>query len=96
MEDTLPPTPKRYLSDEEHAEILREGGDEELIALEESGAACKANDMPSSWAWLARTELPHYSLKRMKRNHGAEWIRKMGFKTATAEAAYGADWLDQP
>jgi len=96
MENTLPPTPKRYLSDEEHAEILREGGDDELIALEESHAACNANDMPSSWAWLARTELPHYSLKRMKRIYGAAWIRKMGFKTATAEAAYGADWLDRP
>jgi len=96
MENTLLTNPKSYLSDEERAEILREGGDDELIALEESGAACKANDMPSSWAWLARTELPHYSLKRLKRNHGAEWIRKMGFKTAAADAAYGADWLDRP
>jgi len=96
MENTLLTTPKRYLSDEEHAEILREGGDDELIALAESQAASEARDIPSSWAWLARTELPHYSLKRIKRIQGPEFIRKLGFKTATAEAAYGADWLDRP
>jgi len=95
MEDTLLITPQSYLSDEERAEILREEG-ADFLYIVESQAADEARDEDSSWAWLARAELPHYSLKRLKRTHGADWIRKMGFKTATAEAAYGTDWLDRP
>lgn len=38
---------------------------------------------------------PAEALLAAKRNMGAEWIRKSGFRTETAEAKYGKDWLDR-
>jgi len=87
------PLPKSYLSEEDKADLLREGGPD-AVYLAESQAADTARDADASWAWLALAELPSYSLMRIKRNHGAQFIRDMGFKTATAEEAYGANWLE--
>ena len=38
---------------------------------------------------------PAEALLSAKRNMGADWIRKQGFRTETAEAKYGQDWLDR-
>lgn len=38
---------------------------------------------------------PAEALLAAKRNMGADWIRKEGFRTETAEAKYGKDWLDR-
>lgn len=38
---------------------------------------------------------PAEALLAAKRNMGADWIRKRGFRTETAEAKYGKDWLDR-
>ena len=38
---------------------------------------------------------PAEALLAAKRNMGAEWIRAQGYKTETAEAKYGKDWLDR-
>jgi len=86
--------PKSYLSEEKRAEILRTDG---LMGLywEEKDAAREAGDWDSSWRWLAKLDIPPHSLMFMKRNHGADFIRKCGFKTEEAEQVYGADWLEK-
>jgi len=89
------PLPKSYLSEEDKADLLREGGPD-AVYLGESHAADNARDSEASWAWLALAELPSFSLLRLKRNYGAQFIRDMGFKTATAEEAYGPNWLETP
>lgn len=38
---------------------------------------------------------PAEALLAVKRNMGANWIRQRGFRTETAEAKYGKDWLDR-
>jgi len=68
---------------------------ENILYVEESAGAREAGDLQSSWGWLAKADLPHYSLMRFKLNHGAEFIRKFGFKTEPAEAVYGKDWLER-
>ncbi|KXU37684.1 hypothetical protein AXK11_00145 [Cephaloticoccus primus] len=88
------PTPKSYLSEAERAEILAEGEVEDLY-LEESSAARDAGDMDACWAWLARAEHPAHSLVRLKRRHGASFIRKWGFNDTLARAKYGDDWLEK-
>jgi len=90
--------PKSYLSQEERERILREySPNSRLLTLymAERAAARDAGDRDSSWAWLAKIDLPAHSLMFMKRNHGADFIRKWGFKTAEAERVYGADWLEK-
>lgn len=82
--------PKSYLSDEEKI-----GLDENMIFLCESHAAAEAGDRDAEWEWLAKAELPAYSLMRLKKRYGADWVRKMGFRTEPAEKVYGKDWLDR-
>jgi len=87
--------PKSYLLDEQEREaLLREGG-MNLVCLVESQEAGKAGDEDTAWAWLSKAELASYSLKRLKKNYGAAFIREMGFNTRKADEAYGADWLDR-
>jgi len=86
--------PKSYLSEEKRAEILREYGLTGLY-LEERDAAREAGDWDSSWRWFAKVDIPAHSLMFMKRNRGADFIRKWGFKTEEAEQVYGADWLEK-
>ncbi len=81
---------KSYLKDEEKA-----GLDENCILLAESQAADEAGDVATAWAWLQLAELPAPALLAAKRTNGAEWIRRHGLRTETAEAAYGKDWLDR-
>jgi len=88
--------PKSYLSETQRAEILREHHDDwEEVYFSESDAAAAAGDEDSAWGWMAKVRLPHYSLMRLKRNHGAGFIRKFGFPTAEADLAYGQGWLDR-
>jgi len=82
--------PKSYLTDEEKKGLSQNG-----IYLAESAAADRAGDEEVSWAWLAMAELPAPALLAAKRSNGADWIRNHGLRTASAEAAYGKDWLDR-
>jgi len=86
--------PKSYLSDEEREELAREGDDDFLNACE-SQAAREAGDHDTSWAWLARANYPPSRLKILKDLLGGQFIKDRGFKTAEADALYGADWLDR-
>jgi len=86
--------PKSYLPEDEREALFREGGDN-LVSICESRHAAKAGDYDSSWAWLARAEVPPQTLKFMKRRRGAQFIRDWGFNTAEADALYGAGWLDR-
>ncbi|MDR1162858.1 MAG: hypothetical protein LBM17_03350 [Candidatus Accumulibacter sp.] len=88
-------TPKSYLPAEEREAILREGG-MNLVYLIESQKAGKAGDEETAWAWLALADIPAYSLMACKDVLGADFIRKVGLRTAPADAAYGPGWLDQP
>jgi len=83
-----------YLPPEERDALMREGG-MDLVYVVESQKADKAGDAQASWAWLALAELPAHSLMRLKKNHGAQFIRDMGFNTTKADAMYGAGWLDR-
>lgn len=85
--------PKRYLSDERRAELLRIGG-EDLVFIFESSAADDDDDEEAAWKWLAKAKLAPFVLKRIKRNHGAQFIKDMGFDTTKADAEYGSDWLE--
>ena len=81
---------KSYLKDEEKI-----GLDDNCILLAESAAADEAGDEETSWEWLALAELPAHALLAAKRSNGADWVRRHGLRTETAEAAYGKDWLDR-
>jgi hypothetical protein len=87
-------TPKSYLDEKERAALMAEG-DIELVYGAESQAAGRAGDEDAAWAWLSLVELPAHSLLRLKENQGAQFIRKMGFPVAQAEAVYGPNWLDK-
>jgi len=87
-------TPKSYLPEEERQALLRESG-MNLVYIAESQEAGSAGDMEAAWAWMALAELPPHSLKRLKQNRGAQFIRDWGFNTSKADAAYGAGWLDR-
>jgi hypothetical protein len=87
--------PKSYMTDAERAELRAGGMSENGMYLAESQAANAANDAEASWAWLAKAELPAYTLMSLKKWNGAQFIRDMGFPTANADAAYGPGWLDQ-
>jgi len=88
--------PKSYLSEAQREKVLRDHRDDlEEVYIAESDAAAAVGDMDSTWGWMAKVRLPHYSLMRLKRNHGAGFIRKFGFPTAEADLAYGEGWLDR-
>jgi len=87
-------TTKSYMTDAERNELRASGMSENGICLAESEAADNAGDDSAAWAWLACAELPADSLLFLKERNGSNFIRDMGFKTAKADAAYGADWLD--
>lgn len=82
--------PKSYLSEER-----KKGLSQNALYLAESQAADDAGDVETSWAWLRMAELPAHALLAAKRVNGADWIRKHGLRTETAEKAYGKDWLDR-
>jgi len=86
--------PKSYLSAEEREELAREG-DEDFLNVCESQAAREAGDSDTSWAWLARANYPPTRLKILKDLLGGQFIKERGFKTAEADALYGAGWLDR-
>ncbi|MDR1647794.1 MAG: hypothetical protein LBR88_07155 [Zoogloeaceae bacterium] len=90
MSVTTQELPRSYLT-----EARRQGLSQNGIYLAESQAADEAGDEETSWAWLALAEIPAYALMGMKIRQGAEFIRKMGFRTETAEAVYGKNWLER-
>jgi|GEM_PF-1073749 len=70
--------PKSYLSEAQREKVLREHRDDlEEVYIAESDAAAARGDMDSAWGWMAKVRLPHYSLMRLKRNHGAEVYSKV-------------------
>lgn len=85
---------KSYLSAEEREKLLRESG-MNLVYLAEGQEALEAGDGVASWQWLALATVPAHSLKTLKESNGAGFIRKWGFDTSEADAAYGPDWLEQ-
>ncbi len=82
--------PKSYLSEEEKI-----GLDDNCIIAAESLAAGEAGDEETAWEWLSLAEIPAHALLALKRVEGAEYIRKAGLRTETAEQVYGKDWLDR-
>lgn len=84
------PMPKSYLPEEEKA-----GLDFDCLCAAESQAADDAGDEETAWEWLRLAEIPAHALMAAKKTHGADWIRKMGLRTETAEKVYGKDWLER-
>jgi len=87
-------TPKSYLPQAQRDALLRQG-DMELVYIAESQEARRVGDMSTAWTWLALTDVPAYSLMRLKNSRGAQFIRDVGFNTAKADVAYGPGWLDR-
>ena len=87
--------PRSYLSAEEKEELLRSGKDEDYIYLRESQEAGLAGDEEAAWAWMAKRKLTAHSLRFLKRQMGAQFIRERGFNTENADAIHGSDWLDK-
>ena len=87
--------PKSYMSEAEREELKKQGASQNLIYLEECGAAQNAGDLNAAWAWIARCELPAYSLSFLKKKRGADFIRKLNFNTTEADKTYGKGWLDR-
>ena len=81
---------KSYLDDEE-----KRGLSQNALYAAESMAADKAGDDETALAWLRKVDIPAYALMAAKKTFGADWIRRQGLKTETAERAYGPDWLDR-
>lgn len=90
---TVPP--KSYMTAADRAELRADGLSENGILLAESDAADAAGDAETSWAWLAKAELPARALAYLKERRGADFIRAKGFQTTNADAAFGPDWLDR-
>lgn len=63
--------------------------------LHRLGEAVRRGDDETARELRKQVIYPAEALLAAKRNMGAEWIRKEGFKTETAEAKYGKDWLDR-
>ncbi|TAN56394.1 MAG: hypothetical protein EPN20_18825 [Magnetospirillum sp.] len=82
--------PKSYLSEER-----KQGLSQNALYAAESGAARRAGDEEAAWAWLRLAEIPAHALLALKRVEGADYIRKIGLRTETAEKTYGKDWLDR-
>jgi hypothetical protein len=82
--------PKSYLSEEEKI-----GLDHDCLCAAESQAADDAGDEDTAWEWLRLAEIPAYALMAAKQRNGADWIKKMGLRTETAEKAYGPNWLEK-
>ncbi|MBR4878076.1 MAG: hypothetical protein IKU14_10260 [Rhodocyclaceae bacterium] len=89
------PLPKSYLTDAEREQMRAEGVSENGILAAESGAAIDAGDEETSWAWMARSEMPAHALRFLKHRRGAEFIREKGFNTIRADREYGEGWLDR-
>ncbi|MDR2839376.1 MAG: hypothetical protein LBV49_12550 [Azonexus sp.] len=87
--------PRSYMTDAERDELRAGGLSENGICCAESEAADKAGDGETAWAWLACAELPAHSLAFLKKRHGSQFIRDMGFQTKNADEAYGSNWLDR-
>jgi len=88
------PLPKSYLSTEKREELLRKV-DMDFVYLCESQEARRANDMKSSWAWMALAAIPAHTLMFLKNRRGAQFIREFGFNTINADEKYGPGWLDR-
>ena len=87
---------KGFLSKVEREEQLRAFYDDiEYVYLAESDRARDADDEESFWAWFSLVKSPAHSLAVMKKWYGADFIRKWGFDTSTADKAYGPDWLEK-
>jgi hypothetical protein len=63
--------------------------------LHRLGDAIQRGDDASTSDLCKKVIFPAEALLAAKRNMGAEWIRNQGFRTETAEAKYGKDWLDR-
>ena len=57
--------------------------------------ATQAGDEETASKLHKQVIYPAEALLAAKRNMGAEWIRAEGYRTETAEAKYGKDWLDK-
>jgi hypothetical protein len=88
--------PKSYMTDAERDELRRSGLSQNSIYSAESQAADDADDEETAEAWLRLAVLPAHVLLTLKHSFGADYVRDLGYKLAPAEAAYGADWLDNP
>ena len=65
---------------------------EALLALSDS--LLGKSETPVSALWPKIRLLP-IQLKRFKEEHGADWVRAMGFNTEFADLEYGPGWLDE-
>lgn len=63
--------------------------------LHRVGEAMRMGDEQAAWELRKQVIYPAEALLAVKRNMGADWIREQGFRTETAEAKYGKDWLDR-
>ena len=52
------------------------------------------SDVPETELWPKIRLVPGV-LKVMKEDHGADYIREMGFNTELADQEYGPGWLDE-
>lgn len=59
------------------------------------GEAMDRGDEETARELRKKVVYPAEALLAAKRNMGADWIRKEGLRTETAEAKYGKDWLDR-
>lgn len=81
---------KSYLDDEK-----KHGLSQNALYAMESAAADEAGDDETALAWLRKVDIPAHTLMAVKKTLGADWIRRHGLKTETADRAYGPDWLDR-
>jgi hypothetical protein len=88
--------PKSYMTDAKRDELRKGGLSENFIKAVESNLASEAGDENASRAWLCLAEIPAHFLLTIKHCDGADYVRKLGFNLAPAEAAYGPGWLDDP
>lgn len=82
--------PKSYMNEEDRWDLSQNA----LFAAE-SAAAARAGDHDTALEWLQKAEIPASALLAAKRCNGADWIKRQGLRTETAEREYGRDWLDR-
>ncbi|MBE1237402.1 hypothetical protein IHV25_07045 [Phaeovibrio sulfidiphilus] len=83
-------TPDSYMTKEDY-----ENADATSRLMHDLIMAQGRGDWATAGELLKQIDIPAEALMALKRTSGAERIRELGVKTATAEAKYGKDWLDR-
>ena len=84
------------MNDDVIGKYLNDNRDPELAALDGLMKALDDQDEEAQRYWCSKIRWDAGLLLTMKKIAGAEGVRRGGYCTELADAAYGPGWLDRP